>query len=178
MVTAALVGVVFGLLLVIERSSASFSAGTSATGQVTSGTVSVTDDDAGVALFDVSGLQPGSTGTRCIAVSYGGNLAADVRLFVSTTAGALAEAVLLTIEEGTGGTGVSCASFSGSTVWTGSLDALAATAVDFASGLGTFAPTGSGQVRSYRFTYTLDPAVDPGLAGTSASSVFVWEARH
>src|SRR3712207_7319239 len=46
---------------------------------------SLSDDDSGSAMFTATGLKPGSTGTKCIQVTYGGSLAAAVKLYVSSS---------------------------------------------------------------------------------------------
>ena len=67
--------------LIWNASSSAFRAETSnGTNNWASGTVAISDDDTGSAMFNVSGLKPGDTGTRCIAVTYEGALAAAVEL--------------------------------------------------------------------------------------------------
>src|SRR4051794_32341000 len=45
------------------------------------GTVAISDDDAGTAMFARTGLKPGAAGTRCLTVTSTGNVPALVRLY-------------------------------------------------------------------------------------------------
>ncbi|GLY28237.1 hypothetical protein [Kineosporia sp. NBRC 101731] len=171
------------LLLALCLAPATFSAFSSGTDNGNStfnaGSVSLGDDDAGAAMFTVNSLQPGSTGSRCIAVTYTGSLPAQVRMYVSAgdLTGTLAPYLTLTVTEGAGGGFGSCSGFSAaSTAWTGTLDHLASTATGWASGVGSFTPTANGQVRVYRVVYTL--TAGSAAAGRSSQVRLSWEARN
>src|SRR4051794_4529260 len=59
--------------LVWQSSYSAFSATTSnPTNNWTAGTVALADDDSNTALFTATNLKPGSTGTKCIAVTSTG----------------------------------------------------------------------------------------------------------
>jgi len=64
-------------------------------------------------------------------------------------------------------------------VYSGTLSGFAASAGSYASGLGTWTPTGSGpETRVFRFIYTLDPTTtNPAQSGTAAIG-FTWEAQN
>src|SRR5688572_22513092 len=63
-----------------------FSAATSNAGNTFSaGTVTLADNDAGVAMLSLSNAKPGNTDTGCITVTYTGSLASTVRLYGTTT---------------------------------------------------------------------------------------------
>lgn len=167
-------------------SYAAFSATTtSPTSNWAAGTVALTDDDAATALFTATNLEPGSTGTRCIAVTSSGSLPSDVRLYGTSaaTTNALSSHITLTVTQGTGGTFAGgCGGFtalpSGSSVYSGSLADFGATATGYASGLGTWAPTGAApETRVFRFTYTLDAAAPNTTQGGTAALGFTWEAQ-
>ena len=67
-----------------------------------SGSISLTDDDAEKAVFDLTGLEPATPPQqRCLTVSYGstGDLRSSVRLF-GATSGALAEHLRLRVVRG------------------------------------------------------------------------------
>lgn len=81
----------------------------------------------------------------------------------------------LKIERGTGGGFGTCAGFSGSTVYNGTLAAFATAATGFTTGVGAWAPATSTASQVYRITLTL--STDPAAAGLSASGTFTWEAR-
>src|SRR5688572_3519361 len=69
--------------------------------QINSGTVALSDNDSGSALYDVDGAKAGDTVDECITVTYGGDLPADVKLYLPDAVGALAQYVNLTITPGT-----------------------------------------------------------------------------
>jgi hypothetical protein len=173
-------GLVLSAGLIWESSQAAFTAQTVNAGNTFSaGSVILTDDDASTAMFAVTGLKPGASGQKCIAVTYGGSLNAAVKLFVAP--GDLAGTGLggylnLTVEEGTGGSFGSCAGFTPSgSDFTGTLAAFAGASTTSATGVGSFAPAGgSAAVRVYRFSYTL--ADDNAAQGLTATVKFTWEA--
>jgi hypothetical protein len=51
------------------------------------GSVSLTDNDSGNVLFNMTGAVPGDTVSKCITVSYAGTLTSNVRLYGATTGG-------------------------------------------------------------------------------------------
>lgn len=181
--SAVRVAVVAGLLAVSaagQTTVAAFRAtATHAGNRIASGTVALADDDSGTAMFSPTDLQRGATGSKCIVVTYNGSLTASVKLYVTASSGALAPYLDLTVEQGSGGTfSGGCGGFTpASTIYTGTLSAFALSATDHASGVGSFAPTGAGQSRTYRITYTLNASAPTSVQNTSASADFRWEAR-
>jgi len=178
LVTSVPLGLLLSTVWVWQGSQAAYTAVTSNSGNTFSaGTVSLTDDDSGSAMFSVSGLQPGSTGQRCLAVTYHGSLGAAVKLFMeptSITGTGLDTYLVLKIDEGTGGNNGTCAGFAGTQIYNSTLGSLAATANNSATGLGTWAPTGAGQSRVYRFTYSLQD--NNAAQGLNCQAAFTWEA--
>ncbi|MEU7904999.1 hypothetical protein [Actinoplanes sp. NPDC049118] len=161
-----------------QASSAAFTASTSnAADTWTAGTVALGDDDTGSAMFAATNLRPGSTGAKCIKLTYNGSLSGNVRLYSSAVSGALAPYVDLVVEEGTGGDFGSCTGFTpAGTDFSGTLSTFGTTKTDFTSGVGTFAPTGAGQARTYRFTYTVNALTPDAAQGATASATFNWQA--
>jgi hypothetical protein len=168
-------------------SFAAFSATTTTpTNNWSAGTVALSDDDAATALFTATNLEPGSTDTRCIAVTSTGSLESAVRLYGTgaTTTNALSSHITVTITQGTGGSFAGgCGGFtplaSGSAVYTGSLADFGTTATSYATGLGTWAPTGSApETRVFRFVYTLDAGAPNTTQGGTAALGFTWEAQN
>ena len=51
------------------------------------GGVTLTDNDSGTAMFNMSNARPGDTVSKCITVSYSGSLTSNVRLYGTGTAG-------------------------------------------------------------------------------------------
>lgn len=177
---AGIVGVVVHGLMMWSGTSAIFTASTvNPTNAWNAASVSISDDDGGNAMFTASGLQPGTTGSRCITVTYAGTVAASVKLYVSASSGPLRDYLNITVEEGNGGTFASCSGFSivGSATYTGTLSNFATTSTAYASGVGTWAPSTNGATRTYRITYTLDAATPSTMQGAAAGATFTWEAR-
>lgn len=167
-------------------SYAAFSATTSTpTNNWATGTVALSDDDSSSALFTASNLAPGSTGTRCIAVTSTGSLPSIVRLYGTgaATTNALSTYLTLTVTQGTGGTFAGgCAGFtplvSGSAVYTGSLANFGTTATSYATGVGSWAPTGAAsETRVFQFVYTVDAGAPNTTQGGTAALGFTWEAQ-
>ena len=98
-------------VLVVQRSSAALSVEADTLAVVAAGTLELTDDDAGTALIDVSGLAPGRPIERCIAVTYSGNVVPAAVSFTAEVDGALGSYLTLLVEEGTGGSFDSCSDF-------------------------------------------------------------------
>ena len=168
-------------------SYSAFSATTSnPTNNWAAGTIALSDDDSNTAMFTVTGLKPGSTGTKCIAVTSTGSLPSTVKLYGTspTTTNALAGSLDLVITQGTGGSFAGgCGSFvplgTGSNVFTGTLATFGSTYTNFSNGAGTWAPTGSAsETRVFQFTYTLDPAAPSTTQGGTAAIGFTWEVQN
>ena len=143
------------------------------------GTVSLTDDDSASAMFSVTLATPTATGQHCIKVTYGGNVTAPVKLYVAnfSDTNSVASYLDLTVEEGSGSTFASCAGFSASaTIFNGTLAGFSAD-TDYASGVGTWTPTGAAQTEVYRFTWTLNASAPNSTQASTAAADFVWEAQ-
>ena len=179
-VVATLVGLLVSGLLVWQGTAAVFSSTTSdGSNSWTLGSVTLTDDDSGSALFTASGLVPGSTNSNCITVSYAGNVATTVKLYASaaTDASSVAQYLDLTIEQGTGGGFGDCTGFtSGSTIYTGTLATFTSTKVAYGSGVGTWAPSGTAS-QVYRIAYTLNASTPSNKQGSTTSATLQWEAQ-
>lgn len=173
-------------LVVGQASFAAFSATTaSPTSNWSAGTVALADDDSNTALFTASNLKPGDTGTKCITVTSSGSLPAAVKLYGTSaaTTNSLSANITLAVVQGTGGSYANCTGFTplstGSSLYGGSLAGFASSATNFATGLGTWAPTGSAaETRTYKFTYTLDAAAPNSSQGGTAAIGFTWESQN
>lgn len=137
-------------------------------------TVQLSDDDAGSTLFALTSLRRGDSGSECIVVQYGGDVASNVRLYHESGSGPLGEHLDLTVEEGSG---ASCGAFAGSTVFDGTLADFATNHIDFTGGAGSFDPTASGETAMYRFTYQVPADAPSTAASSSVTASFTWEAR-
>lgn len=165
--------------LVWQASYAAYSATTqNPSDSWATGSVALSDDDAGAAMFTESGLKPGSTGTRCLTVTSTGTLPSTVRLYGTGAARTLGldAHIDLVVSQGTGGGFGSCTGFSGSAVYTGTLAAFPSS---YATGVGTWAPSGSGtENRTYRIQWTVNAAAPDSTQNGTASVTFTWEAQN
>ena len=170
-------------------STASYSAYTASTTNPTSnwatGTVALSDDDTNTALFSATNLKPGSTGTKCVVVTSTGSLASSVKLYGTSpaTTKALASHINLTVTQGNGGSFGSCTGFTplgtGSSVYTGTLDNLGTTATNYATGVGTWTPTGTAtETRTYQVAYTVSANAPDTTQGGTASLGLTWETQN
>lgn len=177
------------LLSGVVVATASYSAFSATTANPASnwsaGAVAISDDDAGVAAFTATGLKPGSTGSRCIAITSTGSLPAVVKVYgtAPATTNALSSSIVLSITQGTGGGFGSCTGYTplatGSAVYSGTLAAFGSAAVSYATGVGSWATTGTAaQSRVYRIDYTLDAAAPNTTQNGTASIGFTWEAQN
>jgi camelysin-like metallo-endopeptidase len=167
-----------------------FSATTQNAGnEISTGIVALTDNDGGSAMFNVTNAKPGDTWTRCIKVTYGGTLPADVHLYLKNTTGVLGPHLTMTMHQGTqaASTFPDCTGFTpdsgaaGGLVYAGP----ATSEVDgtYEAGL-PLVPAGqvawgTGTTQVYKFAMTLDPATPDTMQGsTTGSMTVVWEARN
>lgn len=146
---------------------------------------SISDDDAGEALFEVESAAPGVTHARCIAVRYRGEGRSTARLYMTGAAVALAPDAHLTISAGTQApaTFPGCAGFapaSGPPLFSGNLAAFADGHRGYDRGLATAPRDASGWSRGdvvvYRFALTV--ADRDGAQGRRAGPFAVsWHAE-
>ena len=127
------------------------------------GTVFISDNDAGSALYNVSNRKPGDSVQSCIKLTYTGSLAANVRLYTTSTIGSLGPYVTLTIEKGTQASPSfpSCTGFTadaGGPIYSGTLSNFASTRSSYATGLPAFPGSQTAWNQNdtlvYRFTVT------------------------
>lgn len=154
------------------------------------GTVAIGDNDAGSALFNVSGMDPSDPPrTRCIVTTYTGTLPSTVRLYGATTGTGLADYLNVKVTRGTisSPTFSSCAGFTADAadyrglgagvLFDGTLQAYpddyGAALVDPATG----APESwtTGEAHAYRFDVDLQN--NDAAQGKDATQTFTWEAR-
>jgi hypothetical protein len=179
--------------LVFSASNAAFSSTTRNAGNNWSaGSVALTDDDAGVAAFQVTNLTPGKSGEKCIVVTASSATPGVVKAYVqnlSVTGHGLEKRVKLQIQQGTGGTFNDCSG------WTldptvpvlpaQSLEALSTLNHDYGTGGTPWITTGkaAGESKTYKGTWSFDTAgmtqqeVD-ALQGSSVSLDLVWELQN
>ena len=173
-------------LVVSQASYSAYSATTvNPTNNWATGTVALADDDTNTAAFTATNLKPGSTGTKCIAVTSSGSLASTVKLYATNPATTknLAAHIDLTISQGTGGTFGDCTGYTklaaGADLYAGTLDQLGRAATGFTTGIGDWAPTGrADETRTYQITYTVNPKAPDTTQGGTAALGLTWEAQN
>lgn len=177
-----------GSLAAIGVFGAFSSTTTNAGNQITAGTVALSDNDAGAAMYSVAGAKPGESVTRCIKVTYTGSLDADVRIYTTSSIGSLGQYVDLTITPGTQASPSfpSCTGFladSGGALFSGTLQSFGSTKDSFANGVvdnpGTSATKWTtNDAVVYQVTATLQSAAPDAAQGlTTGAHAFTWEAR-
>jgi hypothetical protein len=168
-----------------------FSGTTSNSGNsFSAGTVVITDNDAGSALYNVSNQAPGATLSKCIKVTFTGSLDSTVKMYASSV-GAVGQYINLTVTPGSGVTGSfpSCTGFSaasGGSIYNSTLKGFADTYTDYASGLSTFPDGATKWVTNdavwYKFDLTLqnNNSANGGAGGalSTGSHSFTWEAQN
>lgn len=190
LVTLLVIGVV-GTLAGVGTFSA-FSSTTDNTGNsFDAGTVYLSDNDAGSAMYTVSNAKPTVSVTKCIKVTYGGTLDADVKLYTTSTINAVGSYIDLTIDKGTlsgANTFPNCTNYVNETsgIYSGTLANFASTKNSYANGIAANPGAATKWVANdyvvYRFTLTLqDNNLANGGSGgalTSGAHAFTWEARN
>lgn len=179
---AAVASMLLVSLLVVRVSSAAFSATTqNPANNWASGSIALSDDDGGgvgSAMFDVTGMLPGQTATRCIKLTYtGATNPTAVKLYGSVTDGGLADHLEVTVKEGTGGGYGSCSGFtaSGTILNAVKLKTFGSTRTDYSTGAGTWDPAATGEAKVYEFTVTLRSDTPSSAQGSDAKATFTWE---
>jgi predicted dehydrogenase len=166
--------------------------GSNAGNSVQAGSVSITDNDNGVAMMGFSSALPGTSDTSCITVTYNGSLSSNVRLYGTTGGTGLAQYMNLTVTRGTYSATPpaydSCTNFvpdatnytgaGTGVVYNGTLEGFAD---NYAAGL-TDPTTAaqetwtSGESHVYRFQVSVQENV--AAEGKTATQSFTWEARN
>lgn len=153
------------------------------------GTVIITDNDAGGTMLSLSSAKPGNSTTGCIKVTYTGSLDSTVVLY-GTVTGSLAPYLQLTVTRGTDSAPsfASCTNFTADAtnyigagagvIYSGLLSAYPA---NYAAGIvdptsGSPATWSTNSAHSYKFVVSLNN--NPAAQGLSSTATFTWEARN
>ena len=152
---------------------------------VTAGTVTLADNDAGTALYNMPAAKPGDSVTTCIKVDYTGSLDADVKLYTPSTIGSLGQYVNLQVEPGTQSGTPAAGSCTGYTADGGNLfnNTLNNLPTSYATGLadnpGSATKWVNGDSVAYRVTATLSASTPDAAQGlTTNAHVLRWESRN
>jgi hypothetical protein len=184
--------VVLGVLACIAGAGvfSAFSSQTDNPGNVvTAGSVTLTDNDAGSALYALTAAKPGDSQTSCIKVTYTGSLNANVRIYTPSAIGELGPNVTLKIEPGTQASPSfpSCTGFtpdSGGALFEGTLAGFAAANNSYANGIVDFPGTVATKWVTndsvvYRVTATLSASAPDAAQGkTTGTHIIRWEAQN
>jgi hypothetical protein len=156
--------------------------------EISTGTVALSDNDAGSALFSIPNAKPGESWARCIRVSYQGTVPADVHAYYigGSQSDSLRPYLNVKIEQGTqaASTFPSCTDFAPDaigTVYDG--PATGVTFGNYATGLVTV-PAGQtfwqpGDSLVLRVTLALSASTpDTSQGAKGGTATVVWEARE
>ena len=177
---AAVASLLLVTMLVLRVSAAAFTATTEdPSNNWEAGSIALSDDAAS-AMFNVTGMLPGQTETRCITVTYTGAVnPAVVKLYGTVTDGGLGDHLDVTVREvtETGGSGNTCGTLSSPTVIVNNvtLNAFGTANSNYATGAGGWDPATTGDTKTYEFAVTLGSDTPSSAQGTDAQATFTWE---
>lgn len=132
------------------------------------GSVSLTDDDLGVAMFSVTGMVPGDIVQNSITVTNESTVPLDVRLYGENLVNVDLLAQHLNLKVGT--------TAAGGEIYDGTLLGFATAHTAFATGTAVIDLAASG-TQTYHFWVELDAATPSGFQSTTAGIDFVWEGQ-
>ena len=152
------------------------------------GTVAISDNDSNTAMYNVSNQKPGDSVTRCIRVTYTGSLASNVRLYTTSTIGALGPHVNLTVTPGTMPVETAypdCRGFEGDKdpIYDGTLSGFAAAHDSYANGVVDFPESNTSWATNdtvvYQFTVAMSASAPDTVQGaTTGQHTYTWEAQN
>lgn len=186
---AGIVGLALVAVMITRTSQAVFTAAVDNSGNYFhGGTVTLGDDDAGAALFQIDAMDPGESYTNCINVEYTGSITSPsaVKVYAGpdplVQSGNLADHIELTVERGTSdSTGFGdCTNFAveATPLAAVTLTDFHANHTEYGNGVGTWTPTGTPETRTYRITAELLESVPDSEEGATVDDVtFVWEIQ-
>ena len=171
--------------LIVTTSRAAFTAQTDNIGNsFTAGDVVLVDDDLTASRFTVVDMEPGSTITRCIRVTYNGSLdPSPVKLYSGgfTDSGNFGDYLNVTVDEGNGGDFSTCTGFvedDAGAEFTNTLTFFGANHTNYGNGVGEWDPSASGQFKTYQITVALDAATPDAEQNESVTALtFTWEVQ-
>ena len=153
--------------------------------KIETGSVVLGDNDAGSALYSVTGAEAGTSVDRCITVTYSGDLAADVKLYLPDAVGALAPYVDMTVTAGSDPTPSfgDCTGFvaDGGPVYNGTLQGFRTAHSGWANGLVYNPAGGSSWDQGDAVTFRVQLAVQDNnnaQGKVTGDHRLMWEARN
>jgi hypothetical protein len=161
------------------------------------GSVTLSDNDSGAAMFDLTGAGPGDTLSKCIRVTYSGSLDSTVRLYGAVAGGnGLNQYLDLTVTRGSfpgaPPANMGCTGFAADSVAYSGGNGAGANGVMFNARMNNYPTTYGGAIHDapggtdeiwtnptshvYRFDVTV--ADDLNAADKTHQQTFTWEARN
>lgn len=150
------------------------------------GSIALTDDDKGGAMFQVSNMLPGDSQTRCITVTANASVPGTVKGYAvnpTFSSSVLSNHIMVTVLEGSGGSFQDCAGFTSQGTIAQSVPlATFAQASNYANGIGNWAVAAGTQTRTYQISWKFDTTgmtqtdID-GLQGAHAGIDMQWELQ-
>ena len=179
------VAVLFAGLMVWQGSEAAFTAETyNAGNNWQAGSVTLSNDGTGGAMFSIGSLVPGQKDSHCIVVTAEG-VAGVVKTYTQNDVqDGLENNITMKIEQGTGGSYADCTGFTpAATEATQPLATLFTDHSSFATGILPWTTTSGTQTKTYKFTWTFDttgltPAAVNALEGKSVRTDIEWELQN
>jgi len=177
-ISLALLTVVAGLAVF----SAFSSTATSGTNTFASGSVQLSTNGTGLALFAMPTMSPGDSASRCVEITYTGSLPADVQ-FYGTFTGAFAPYLASVVTRGkfpgAAPAGNACTGFtpdaSGSQLVNGTLDQLPTSLLPLTDPATQW---GTNDAHVYMITVSLPANAVSASQGLSTSGSLTWQAQN
>jgi len=160
-IAATPVAVLAAATMIWQSSNAAFTGQTRNSGNDwATGSVNITDDDAGSARFQVANMAPGDSDTKCIKVTANASTNGLVKGYVVNpvkSSTGLEDHIVITMKSGTGGTFATCDGFvAESTVVPAATLTQLAAYNSWESGVGGWPVTAGTQSRTYQVTWSFD----------------------
>ena len=185
---AGIVGLALVAVMITRTSEAAFSDTTANAGNYFhGGTVFLGDNGAGSAMFTIDAMDPGEVHTSCIEVTYSGSITSPspVKVYIATPpaeSADLGDHIELTIERGTSDATAfgDCGTFAleATPQPATPLSTFYGARTDYATGVGTWTPSATGESRFYRVTAELLESVPDSQEGATLDDVvFTWEIQ-
>lgn len=160
---------------------AAFSATTTNPGNsFSSGTVILSDNDAGSAMFAVTDVVPGSTGNTCMKVSYTGSMEATIKAYVANVSNNFSDDFTIDIDKSDAGSDgfQDCTGFAGGNVTNLVTDStVGALPTTYGAGYSIDAAATDPTDWFIRVTYALDAGATNADQGKTAEFDLVFEAQ-
>lgn len=186
MLGATPIAVLLAGLMVWQGTNAAFTADTRNIGNNwETGSVTISDDDNGGAMFSVQHVVPGQTGSHCIVVTASPSVPSTVKTYVqSLQSDGLEANIFVSMEQGSGGSFGDCTGFTASGDVAPSMTLVtAATYNSFANGVLPWSVAAGPATKTYKISWVfdttgLDQAQVDALQGKSASLNIEWELQN